>query len=153
VSASAWNPVDARFAERVRASFGKQSFMETLGATLETVEPGHVVIRMPWNGRLLQQHGFFHAGATTAIADSAGGYAALTLFPVGAAVLSVEYKVNLVNAAGGDALVADGRVVKHGRTLTVCDLEVHAVDGEGKTLCLKGLQTVFCAIGKKGTVD
>jgi len=146
-------PADPGFERRVRESFAKQSFMATLGARLERVEPGRVEITLPWGDGLLQQHGYFHAGVTTSIADSAGGYAALTLFPKEAAVLSVEFKVNLVNAAGGDRLHAVGTVVKSGRTLTVCDLEVYAVAGDERTLCLKGLQTLFCAIGKRGVQD
>ena len=91
--------------------------MSTIGATLVSVEPGSVTVELPCREDLQQQHGFTHAGAVVSVADSACGYAALSLMPAGAGVLSVEFKVNLVAAAVGDRLLAAGRVVKSGRTL------------------------------------
>ena len=86
--------------------------------------------------------------STTMIADSAGGYAAYSLFPADASVLTVEFKMSLVAPAAGEKLVASARVVKPGRTLTLCDVEVHAVEGDKRTLVLKGLETLICLHGK-----
>lgn len=101
--------------------------MSTLGATLGSVEPGEVEIALRPSAAISQQHGFVHAGAITAIADSAAGYAALTLMPAGLGVLSTEFKINLLAPAVGDRIVARGRVVKAGRTLSVAQSEVFAV--------------------------
>jgi uncharacterized protein (TIGR00369 family) len=115
--------------DRVRRSFGRQRLMATLGATLERVAPGEVDIRLPCRDGLTQQHGFLHAGAVTSVADSACGYAALTLMPPGAAVLTVEFKVNLLAPAQGEAVVARALVRKAGRTVTVCQGDVFALRG------------------------
>lgn len=109
---------------RVRESFARQGLMRHLGAELSLVQPGEVRIRVPFREELTQQHGFFHAGATSAIADTAGGYAGFTLFPENSSVLTVEFKINLLAPAQGDYLEAVGKVVRSGRTLTVCQLEV-----------------------------
>src|SRR5690349_13792470 len=101
--------------------------MAFLGAELARVEPGLVEIALPYRAELTQQHGFFHGGIVSTIADTAGGYAAFTLFPADASILTVEYKINLVAPADGERLVARGRVLKPGRTLTVCEFEVAAV--------------------------
>lgn len=92
---------------------------------------------------MTQQHGFVHAGATSAIADSAGGYAALTLFPSDADVLTVEYKLNLLAPAAGDHLEAIGTVVKSGRTLTVCQLEVYGITATDRSHIATGQQTLI----------
>jgi uncharacterized protein (TIGR00369 family) len=112
----------------VRDSFARQRFMATLGARLVSVTPGEVVIELPWRDELGQQHGVLHAGAVAAVADSACGYAALSLMPAGASVMSVEFKVNLLAPGRGDRFVAHGRVRRAGRTLTVCEGSVRAVD-------------------------
>ncbi len=122
-------PADPAFEERVRKSFGKQKVMALLGATLERVAPGEVEIRIPFRDDLTQQHGFFHAGVMTTVADSACGYSALSLMPAGAAVLTTEFKVNLLAPGAGQSVVARARVVKAGRTLTVSMAEVFAQDG------------------------
>ena len=100
--------------------------MTTVGARLVSVEPGQVVIEWPFSIDLTQQHGFLHAGVVAAVADSACGYAALSLMPEGVAVLSVEFKVNLLKPAAGERFRAIGRVVRAGRTLSVCAAEVQA---------------------------
>jgi uncharacterized protein (TIGR00369 family) len=102
--------------------------MATLGARLASVTPGEVVIELPWREDLGQQHGVLHAGAVAAVADSACGYAALSLMPAGAAVMSVEFKVNLLAPGRGERFVAHGRVRRAGRTLTVCEGSVRAID-------------------------
>jgi uncharacterized protein (TIGR00369 family) len=123
--------------ERVRSSFARQGLMGTLGATLGPIEPGSVEISIRPDPAISQQHGFVHAGAVTAIADSAAGYAALTLMPPGTGVLSTEFKINLLAPAMGDRIVARGRVIKAGRTLTVAQSEVFAEsDGEEKLVAL-----------------
>ena len=121
--------VDPAVLERVRRSFARQGAMETLGADLAAVGPGRVAIALPIQPRLSQQHGFLHAGVVVAALDSACGYAALTLMPDGAEVLSVEFKVNLLAPASGDSLVAEGEVVRPGRTLTVCRGDAYAEQG------------------------
>ena len=112
-------PPDAAFEARVRASFARQAFMATLGAELARVEPGQVTIELPFRADLTQQGGFLHAGVLASIADSACGYAALTLMPPGAGVLSVEFKINLMKPATGSRFRAVGSVVRAGRTLTL----------------------------------
>lgn len=113
----------------VRDAFAKQSFMATLGATLARVEPGLVEIQLVCQAALTQHTGVVHAGAVTAIVDSACGFAAATMMRDGQDVVSVEFKVNLLAPATGDYLKAIGRVVRAGRTLTVCGGEVWAVRG------------------------
>ena len=124
-------PEDLNYAERVRASFGRQRVMALLGAHLRTVEPGQAEIVLPYREELSQQHGFIHAGIVTTIADSACGYAALSLMPPGVGVLTIEFKVNLLSPASGVRLVAKGRVVKPGRTLMVCIGDVTAEQEDG----------------------
>lgn len=120
---------------RVTESFARQTFMATLGASLVSVVPGEVVIELGHREVLVQQNGFLHAGVTTAVMDSACGYAALTMMSPDADVLSVEFKVNLLAPAVGSSFRAVGRVVKSGRTLTVCQGEMVALDS-GKTVAL-----------------
>lgn len=136
-------PSDSDFAARVRASFARQGFMRSLGAELTRVEPGACEIRLPFREDLGQQHGYFHAGALGAIADSAGGYAAYTLMGADDSVLSVEYKMNLLAPGRGDAAVARARVVKAGRTLTVCQVEVFVERDGSETLCALLQQTLI----------
>lgn len=119
-------PQDPEFAARVARSFAAQAMMRHLGAELVTVEPGRCEIALPYRAELTQQHGFLHAGAVVAIADSAAGYAASSLMPADAAVLTVELKVNLLAPAAGERFTATGRVRRAGRTLTVVEAEVSA---------------------------
>jgi uncharacterized protein (TIGR00369 family) len=130
--------------ERIRASFDRQGLMRHLGARLDAIGHGRVNIVLPSRPEITQQHGYIHAGATSAIADSAGGYAALTMFPSDTEVLTVEYKINLLAPAGGDHIDAVGTVVKAGRTVTVCQLEVFAVEGSRRSLVAVGQQTLIC---------
>jgi uncharacterized protein (TIGR00369 family) len=125
-----FEPRDADFEARVRDSFARQRMMRLLGAELTAVRPGQVEIALPFRADLTQQHDYLHAAAISAIADSACGYAALTLMEPGREVLSVEFKVNLLAPAAGDRFVALGRVLRPGRTLTVCAAEVHAHQGD-----------------------
>ena len=123
--------------ERVKASFDRQTFMQTIGARLISVDPGEVVIEWAYSRELTQQHGFLHAGVVAAVADSACGYAALTMMSRDAAVMSVEFKVNLMKPAAGETFRAIGKVIRSGRTLSVCSAEVHAYSsGKDSTIAL-----------------
>jgi uncharacterized protein (TIGR00369 family) len=141
---SAFTPADDGFEERVRASFVRQGVMGLMRAKLTRVEPGLVEITVPFSEDLTQQHGFFHAGVATTLADSAAGYAAYTLLPADAAILAVELKINFVAPAKGEELIATGRVLKSGRTLTVNEMDVHCIQGEDRVLCARGIQTTIC---------
>lgn len=122
---------DESMAARVRASFDKQKIMHMLGATLTSVKRGQVEVTFPFREELTQQHGFVHAGVITTILDSACGYAALSVMPEGAGVLTIEFKTNLLAPAKGDHFIARGRVVRAGRTIVVCSGDVIALqDGE-----------------------
>ena len=128
----AFEPENPSYAARVAESFDKQGFMHTLGAALTLAEPGAVEIELPFSDRISQQHGFVHAGAISAVVDTACGLAALTLMPADAAVLTVEFKINLLSPARGSRFTARGVVMKAGRTLMVCNGE--AIDERGKTV-------------------
>ena len=141
-------PSDPDFAARVRASFGRQQAMDLIGAELVKVEAGLCEIRVPYDPKITQQHGFVHGGIVGMIADSAGGYAAYTLFPADSSILTVEYKLNLLSPAKGDALLARGRVLKPGRTLTVVQSDVFAIEGGQETLCAVMQQTLITLHGK-----
>ena len=133
----AFVPASPDFELRTRQSFAKQGAMTLIGATLEKVEPGHVEISLPYRPELSQQHGFFHAGMLSAIADTAGGFAGFTLFPADAAVLTVEFKINLIAPAHGEELRAYGSVMRSGRTLTICRVDVDIIrDGAARPCAL-----------------
>jgi uncharacterized protein (TIGR00369 family) len=135
-------------ADRVRRSFAKQRVMATIGATLESVEPGAVSIAMPPNESLNQQHGYLHAGIIATIADSACGYAALSLMPDDAAVLSIEFKTNMLAPADGERFIARGKVIKPGRTIMVCDATVHAVKNGAEKLVATMTGTMMVVQGR-----
>jgi len=139
---------DPHFADRVRASFDRQNAMQLIQATMPVIEPGATEIHLPhWQG-VEQQHGFVHGGVVGMIADSSAGYAAMTLVPAGASVLTVEYKMNLMAPADGERLIARGRVVRPGRTLIVTQSEVFAVRDGRETLCALMQQTIMVMHGK-----
>jgi len=127
-----FSPPDPNFAERVRASFARQQVMQTLGVEIAHLEPGEVELTMPFSPAYSQQHGFMHAGIITTALDSACGYAAFSLMPADAAVLTVEFKTNLVAPAKGDRFAFRANVVKAGKTLTVCDARAFAMDNGGE---------------------
>jgi uncharacterized protein (TIGR00369 family) len=122
--------------------------MATFGVELLRVAPGEVDLRLPFREDLTQQHGFFHAGVITTVVDSACGWAALTLMPEGAGVLSIEFKVNLLAPARGEAIVAKGRVVKAGRTITVVQGDVLALSGDEETRCATLTGTMMVVQGR-----
>ena len=138
---------------RVRTSFARQGLMTTLGATLCTVSPGMVEIALSPHTSISQQHGFVHAGAVSAIADSAAGYAALSLMPADTGVLTTEFKINLLAPATGERILARGRVVKAGRTLTVAQTEVFANTGGQEKLIALLTATLMSVKGRDGVSD
>jgi uncharacterized protein (TIGR00369 family) len=123
--------IDPGTEQRIRDSIGRQTLLSTLGVTVAEVAVGRVVLDLPYRPDLCQQNGYVHAGAITALADSACGYAALSLMPEDRDVLTVEFKVNLLSPARGDRFRATGEVVRAGRTLTVCSAEVAAWADDG----------------------
>lgn len=127
----------------VRESFARQTFMSTLGASLELALPGQVDVTVPYSVRHAQQNGFLHAGVLTSVADSACGYAALTLAPPGYDALAVEFKINLLSPATATRFRACARVLRAGRTITVCLAEVYAVENTSQELVATMLSTVI----------
>lgn len=122
-------PSNPTFVEEIKQSFARQTIMKLIGGELTRVEPGIIEITLPYRSDLTQQHGYVHAGIITTIADSACGYAAYTLMPPNSDVLAVEFKVNLLRPAKGEAFRARAEVLKSGRTLTVVRADVHALTG------------------------
>ncbi|MDX1416299.1 MAG: PaaI family thioesterase [Candidatus Promineifilaceae bacterium] len=144
---TAQNPA---YKERIVDSFRRQGYMTYLGARLVDVEAGKVIIELPIRPQLSQQHGFVHAGALASIADSACGYAALSLMPAGSQVLSVEFKVNMLSPAQGVRVLASGEVIKPGRTITVCRADVFSISAQGEEkLCANMQATMIRREGKR----
>jgi len=131
-----FEPRDPHWADKVRQSFDRQTVMGLIGAELADVRPGWCEIRLPFRTDLCQQHGFFHAGITSTVVDSAAGYAGFSLMPAGSSVLSVEFKINLLAPADGELLIAVGEVIKPGKNLVVT---------RGDAYVVKGLKTTHCA--------
>jgi len=142
-------PRFAGYADRIRQGITSQPFMAHIGARLTHISPGAVDLEVMTANALEQQHGFFHGGVITAIADSAAGYAALSLFDEDDGILTAELKINFLAPANGEKLIARGRVIKPGRTLTVCRAEVFSVDGENEKLVAYALLTMACRPGLK----
>ena len=143
----------AQIDRRIRESFAKQGLMQSLGAMLGEVSPGQVEVSLIPRPEVSQQHGFVHAGAVSAIADSAAGYAALSMMPMDRGVLTAEFKINLLAPAAGERIVARGKVVKSGRTLTLAQAEVFA-ESDGKARLIALLTATLMAIeGRDGIAD
>src|SRR5438552_12379197 len=147
-AAPVWVANDPDYAARVRASFDRQGVMRLIGARLSELKPGYCRIELPFRPDLAQQHGYVHAGIVSTIVDSAGGYAGYTLFPADCSVLTVEYKLNLIAPADGESFVAEGRVVKPGRTLCITQGEVYAIKGGARSLCALMQQTLIVMQGR-----
>jgi uncharacterized protein (TIGR00369 family) len=142
-----FTPADTDYAARIRSSFARQTVMTTLGAALGRIAAGEVEIALHSRPDLVQQHGFLHAGILATVLDSACGYAAYSLMPADAAVLSVEFKINLLAPALGERFVARARVVRPGRTITVCLADALAVhEGREKPIATM-LGTMMCVRG------
>jgi uncharacterized protein (TIGR00369 family) len=143
-----WSSIKAECERRVRESFGRQGLMRHLAARLTALEPGGAEIRVAHSDVVTQQNGYFHGGVSAAIADTACGYAAYTLTTEEASVLTTEFKINLLAPAEGEELVARARVVRAGRTLTICAAEVHVLKNGAEVHCATVLATIFCVQGK-----
>jgi uncharacterized protein (TIGR00369 family) len=141
-------PLDPCYEARVRDSFARQPFMAHLGARIVHLAPGACDIEMTYRRELTQQHGFIHGGALASIADSAAGYAAFSLMPAESSVLTVEYKLNILRPAEGEAMIARGRVVKAGRTLTVVQADVYSRSAGRERLTVTSLQTLMRLDGR-----
>jgi uncharacterized protein (TIGR00369 family) len=137
-------PADPDYSDRVRASFARQTFLATIGAELTRLEPGCCELTLPFRPDLCQQHGFHHAGVTSTLADTACGYAAFSLMPAGSAVLTVEFKLNLLAPAAGERFVARAKVERPGRTLTVAAAEVLAIEGGVEKKIALMVATLIC---------
>ena len=148
--APSFEPKDPQYAARGRASFDRQDAMRTIGATLASVEPGKVVIELPWAQALTQQHGFLHAGMVATGLDSACGYAGFSLMPADAAVLTVEYKINLLAPAQGQRFRMVGEVVKPGRTLTIVEGRAYALEDGREKLIATMNATLMALFGREG---
>jgi uncharacterized protein (TIGR00369 family) len=136
--------LDPNFESRVRDSFSQQGMLTSLGAETALLKAGELHLTMPYDARFTQQDGFLHAGTVATLLDSACGYAAYTLMPAASRVLSVEFKVNLLAPAKGQRFRAEGRVIKHGRTLTVCEGKLFSIEKEDETLCAIMQATMIC---------
>jgi uncharacterized protein (TIGR00369 family) len=145
---SGFEPADTDYGRRVRDSFERQGLMRYLGAQLADLSPGLAEIRVSYRLELTQQHGYFHAGVSGVIADSACGYAAYTLMPTDSTVLTVEYKMNLLAPADGEELIARARVVRSGRTLKICAADIYARKSGAEIHCATMLATIMCLTGK-----
>ena len=143
-------PKDTEFEARVRASFARQTAMATLGIEIVSVRAGEVELKMPYAADYTQQHGFIHAGIITTALDTACGYAAFSLMPDNAAVLTVEFKTNLLAPARGDYFLFRAHVVKPGRTITVCDAQAFAVDGGREKLVATMTGTLMALFDREG---
>ena len=143
---------DPGYEARVRESFARQQVMATLGARLARVAPGEVDMELPFREDLTQQHGFLHAGVLATVLDSACGYAAFSLMPKGAAVMSVEFKINLLAPARGERVIARARVKKAGRTITVCEADALVVNSGEEKLVASMVGTMMCVVGREGLV-
>jgi len=138
---------DPSYERRVRDSFVRQRFLTHCGAVIDDVAPGHVTLSVRHAEALTQQHGFFHGGLIATLADTAAGYAALSMMRPEVGVLSVEFKLNFIAPARGERLVAHGRVIRPGRTLTVCRADVETVDGDRVTEVATALLTMMSVDG------
>jgi uncharacterized protein (TIGR00369 family) len=145
---SGFNPPDPNFETRIRSSFAKQQAMKTIGAKMIKVSAGEVHLELPFSLAWTQQHQYVHAGIITAIADTACGYAAYTLMPADSEVLSVEYKINFLAPAKGEKFIGIGKVIKPGRTLTVCQGEIFAYD-RGEEKLIATMQATMMALVKE----
>lgn len=139
-----FQPSGVDYEGRVRESFTRQIVMQTIGARLVRVEPGIVEIDLPFRADLTQQHGFLHAGIVATVLDSACGYAAFSLMPADAAVLSIEFKVNLLSPAKGEFLRAHGEVKRAGRNITVCTADALVFEEGGSKVVATMLATMMC---------
>ncbi len=141
-------PQDPNFESRVRESFSRQIVMQTIGAKLVLVEAGAIEIELPYREDLTQQHGFIHAGMIATVLDSACGYAAFSLMPADSAVLSIEFKVNLLAPATGERVIARAEVKRAGRNVSVCTADAWAINADKRKVIATMLATMMCVRGR-----
>lgn len=135
---------DPGWERKVRESFARQAYMRLIGAEIAALAPGLVTLSLPFRDDLCQQRGFLHGGVTTAIADSAAGYAAYSLMAQGSSPLTVELKINLLAPAMGERFLATARVLRPGRTLTIVEADVTAQTGSVAKPVARMLATLMC---------
>lgn len=138
-----FEPKFADYKEKITESFSRQKFMELINAELVDVQPGYCEIQVPYDLTLTQQHGFFHAGIISTIADNAAGYAGFSLMEKSSSVLTVEFKLNLMAPGDGDLLIGRSNVLKNGKTLTICRSEVFVINNGKEKLCAASQTTLI----------
>lgn len=138
-----FEPAFPDYERKVRESFTKQGFMELIHAQLIDVQPGYCEIHVPFDPTLTQQHGYFHAGVVSTVADNAAGYASLSLMEEHSTILTVEFKLNLLSPGDGEKLIGKAHVLKYGKTLTVCRSEVYVLKDDTEKLCAAGQSTLI----------
>ena len=138
-----FQPKTPHFKQKVKESFERQKFMGFINAELVQVEPGFCEIHLPFNENLTQQHGFFHAGVISTLADNAAGYASFSLMEESSSILTVEFKLNLISPGDGEKLIARANVIKNGRTLTICRAEVFVHKNGTEKLCAAAQSTLI----------
>ncbi|QIK39712.1 PaaI family thioesterase [Pontivivens nitratireducens] len=148
-----FEPKNPDYDARVRSSFDRQNVMRTMGISIADLSPGHIVLEMAHNDALTQQHGFLHAGIVSTALDSACGYAGFSLMPPEAAVLTAEFKINLLNPADGERFRFVADVVKPGRTLTICEARAYAVKGQKEKVVATMTATLMALVGRAGVTD
>ena len=141
-------PQNPDFRQRVQDSFQRQAFMNFIGASLAVIEPGYCEIHVPYRDELTQQHGFFHGGVIATVADNSAGYASFSLMDADDSVLTVEFKLNLIAPGEGELLIGRGNVIRPGRTLTVCSMDVFVVKNGLEKQCATALATIMALKGK-----
>ncbi len=146
-----FTPLNPNFRQRVQDSFKRQEFMNYISASLAVIEPGYCEIHVPYRDELTQQHGFFHGGVIGTVADNCAGYAAFSLMDARDSVLSVEFKLNLIAPGDGKLLISRGKVIRPGRTLTVCQMDVFVVKNRSEKQCATALATIMALKGKSDT--
>jgi uncharacterized protein (TIGR00369 family) len=140
-------PRDPDWDTKVRVSFARQTFMDTIGGRIAALSPGYCEVELPFRGDLCQQNGYLHGGVVTSIAANAAGFAAFSLMPPNSSVLGVDYKINLLNPGAGERFIAIGRVLKPGRTLFVVECDVEAETAGERKLIAKMLTSMMCLEG------
>ena len=150
---TAFTAKDPDFGERIRVMFSRQPFMVAIGARVSHVAPGETDIVLPHRADLLQQHGYFHGGVTASIADNAAGCASTSLFDIDSGPLTSEFKICLLAPARGDKLIARGRVIKPGRTLTVARADVFGISGDAEIHVATALVTIMRLEGLSDLLD
>jgi len=147
MSAKPLEPSDPEWEKKVRASFARQTFMDTIGGSIAALSPGYCEVELPFRRDLCQQNGYLHGGVITSIAANAAGYAAFSLMPANSSVIGVDYKINLLDPAAGERFIAKGRVLKAGRTLSAVECEIEAEVAGKRKLIAKMLSTIMCLEG------